>query len=229
MAGDYIPRPDQPFDVWFASLQNTIAANPGELGVSIAEAVALTAAWTAWNNAFEDHQVTQVAAAMAHTKKNTERATSEEMIRLLVGRIQSTSGVTDVHREALGITIPDRIPTPLSPELVLTTPPPLLLLDPSQRGQVTVHFGVNPDNEHENAKPYGMRAGIIWCAVGGIPSVDPDAGPWEMVAMDTKSPYIHLHPTTTAIKLAYKVQWADRLNRFGPFSDPVAVSLTAAP
>jgi len=226
---DFLPQGDLPYDVWFTTFLLFVSANQALLGLSVAEVADLTAAHTAWQAALAAHQAAQVAAAAAADDKDDARAAATGLIRPMAGKLQDTAIVTDGMREAMGLTVPDREPTRLSGEVILNTPAPLLLLSNQERGEIRCHFGEHPSNERENKKPFGMAGAVIWYAVGGIPTVDDAAGPWQLVAMDTNSPYTHVVPATEAVKLAYKAQWQDRLGRYGPFSDPVVIALTPAP
>ncbi|MFA5793536.1 MAG: hypothetical protein WC980_00500 [Candidatus Brocadiia bacterium] len=135
--------------------------------------------------------------------------------------LQKHPGLTDAQRAILGITVPDRNPTPASPEYVANLAPPLLLLDWSGRGQVVVHFGVNPGNEKENSKPKDIAGAKIWFRRKGED--------WQFLADDTNSPYIHILAAvqqtvqaglaiTEPVNMEYKAQWFDKKMRTGSFS-----------
>ena len=72
-----------------------------------------------------------------------------------------------------------------------------------------------------------MKGVMIWYATGGIPGTDDAAGPWQFVALDSESPYVHIPDLTSVTKLAYRAQWFDRRMRVGPFGDPTEVAISA--
>ena len=175
------------------------------------------------------------ARAATETKDNT-RDDTESIVRRVVKQLQANPKLTDAQRELLGITVPDTNPTPQSPEYILTVPPPLISLDFSQRQQITIHFGKNPENERENAKPAGVKGAKIWFHVVSPRPQDErfkkvskfletldyqEWNEWNFLADDTNSPYLHIIETTMPITIDYKAQWFDGRMRLGPLGEPV--------
>ncbi|MEW6026967.1 MAG: hypothetical protein AB1599_06720, partial [Planctomycetota bacterium] len=115
------------------------------------------------------------------------------------------------QRETLGLTVPDEEPTPTSPDYVVGLPPPILLLDWSKKSQVTVHFGVNPSNEKRNAKPVDIAGARIYYRI--------ETGPWNFVADDTNSPYVHNFAITEPQNVEYRAHWFDKRGRLGVFGE----------
>ncbi|MBI4712307.1 MAG: hypothetical protein HY762_03245 [Planctomycetes bacterium] len=111
----------------------------------------------------------------------------------------------------MGVPPRDMEPTPVPPEYVANLEPPVLLLNWSKRGQVTVHFGVNPTNEKLNAKPVNIAGAKIWYRI--------ESGPWVWVADDTNSPYTHNLAITEPLNVEYRAQWFDKKIRLGPFGE----------
>jgi len=60
--------------------------------------------------------------------------------------------------------------TSVDPDYMNTIPAPLLLLDFSQRRQVTAHWGPNPSDENHNARPPKTIGCQVQVARGGIPT-----------------------------------------------------------
>ena len=176
-----------------------------------------------WHTAFVSHLSIQNAAKAATAAKNDERDDSEGLARQLARILQANPAMTDAARGQAGLTIPDEEPTPLGPDTVEQTPPPLLSLDWSQRQRVTIHFGPNPANERENALPAGMRGVKLWYALGGIPASEDD---WRYLVDDTRSPYVHVLTISEPTTVAYRAQYFDRKMRPGPFSDPAIATVT---
>ena len=183
----------------------------------------LAAALAAKENVYDQRALYEAAIEV----KDETKASLIEYIRLLAQKYQNDPDATDERREGLGITVPDTEPTALDPGYILALPAPLVILDPSSRGLISCAFGVNPSDENNNAKPPGIRSCEIFFAVGGIPNSDPEAGPWQYVADDSRSPYVHQRPHTASGTLAYKVRWKDDRNRPGPFCDPITIAYTA--
>jgi len=124
----------------------------------------------------------------------------------------------------LGITVPDLTKTPLSEQIVLTTPPPII--EAKCTGAKTVRIDWYPTQApgESEALPQGINGVSIFVAEGGIPS---DESQWRFLALDTNSPYVHNAGNDSTVTLAYKAQWFDRRKRMGPFGNPVVVAVTA--
>lgn len=221
--GDYIPRPDSSFDEWARNFSEYCDDNAADLGLSHDDEDAIQEASNTWRTAYQEHQTARNAARGAAESKNEARDAAEEVFRRYTKIVQARPETTDAQREALRITVPDRTLTTLSAGMVLTTPPPLLSVDHSQRGQTIIHFGPNPSNERENALPQGMRGAKIWYHIGGVPQNEDD---WRWLADDTNSPYTHIIGGAEPVTIAYRAQYFDRRMRLGPFGDPVVVTIS---
>ena len=207
---DYIPYSDAQFDEWFRNFAAKVGPIATRLEMPPAMISAVTDAYANWQPGYAAQQTAKNAAQAATETKDELRDTGKEAVRPLVGLIQAYPGLTDGERAILGITVPDRQPTPASPDYIATLAPPLLLLDWSGRGLVVIHFGVNPSNEKNNGKPQGIFGARIWCRQ--------DGGEWEYVADDTNSPYTHNFSITEPASVEYRAQWIDKQMRPGVFS-----------
>jgi hypothetical protein len=223
MPHDFIPDPDPAFDDWFQKYQLYVAANFAALGLTPAEALEVQTLKINWSLGYSNHLVAHDAAKAAAETKDEKREAAEEGIRKITKKIQARPETTDAQREFLGITVPDRIPTPLDPEKILLHPAPLHLVKPG-RGQVELHFGPDPENENSNALPDICRAVRIFRAAGGVPA---DVSGWVFVAEISHSPYVDVFLNSQPITVSYRFQYVDRLGRPGPFSDPVTVAVSA--
>lgn len=210
MKRDYIPEKDAEFDEWLARFSAYISAHYAELGLSVADKDNLVASNNGWKTGFQAHLTAKNAARGAKATKNNNRQTAESLARNLAQRATVYPGTTNAHRASMGMTVPDTNPTPTAPEYVGTLDPPLIVLDWSQRGQVQIHFGVNPANEKENAKPKDIAGAKIWFRI--------ETGAWQFLVDDTNSPYYHSLAITEPTSVEYRAQWFDhkmRLSTFG--------------
>jgi len=218
MAGYYIPKADAQFDEWaenFAAQLPAIATAIG--GIPPALVTAVTTDYTNWDISFDAHLVAKNASQAATEVKDENRVTFQADIRTVAQLLQKHPNLTDEQREILGLTVPDLIRTPSSPDYVVSLAPPLLLLE-SRRGLVVVHFGVNPSNEKLNAKPDAIAGANIWYRV--------ESGPWQFVALDTNSPYNHNFAITEPQNVEYRAQWVDKKGRSGIFSETAKCAVT---
>jgi hypothetical protein len=213
---DYIPKRDADLDEWLRIFTAEIPGIATALGLPATFDDDVIAAYAAWQIAYVAHQSAKNAAQSAAETKDEARAAAVEAARSAVARLQAHRLMTDGYRETLGITVPDLVPTPTSPDYVDSLEPPVLLLEP-RRGQVIVHFGVNPSNERANPKPDKIAGAKIWCRIG--------AGAWENVADDTNSPYNHNFDIAEPVNAEYRAQWYDRQGRRGRFSAVVKTAV----
>jgi len=224
---DYVPTRSGDYWIWEAQFVAYATSHQADLDFTVDEVATLGAADGAANSANNAMFDARDGYEAAVELKDEKKAELTAIIRALAQKYQANLNATDVHREGLGITVPDREPTPVSEDAAATTPSPMVLCAAIERGQMVVHFGLHPTDEGNNAKPDHMRVAEIWCAKGGIPGSDEGAGPWQYVASDSNSPYIHYGPDTASGTLAYKARWVDVRNRPGPFGDPVTIAYTA--
>jgi hypothetical protein len=225
---DFIPRTDAEFNVWFTNFQLYTAAHAAELGLSPDQALEIQTFKAAWGLAYTGHIAAQDAAMNAKAMKDQRRDEGEKVIRRYAGFIQNRPETTDAQRRSLGITVPDREPTPTDPEAVKRLRPPSLFGDFSVERQVDLHFGVNPRDEHRNAKPHPAAGARIWRCEGALPAgatpQEIDALPWVHAADHTNSPW--LDAIGRAGTFSYRAQWYDHLGNLGPLGDPVTCAVT---
>jgi hypothetical protein len=220
---DYIPRTDADFNLWQANFVGKVTLTPADYGLTPAEVMDLAADAAAWTTALNALILTQNATRGAAETKDDTRDTLESEIRTLTNRIQSWKDITNAKREELDITVRKTTRTPLSDQIVLVTPPPVIQAKCTGPKTVRIDWYPTQAPGESEALPQGIDGVNIWVAEGGIPS---DDSQWRFLAMDTNSPYIHSVGNESTMTLAYKAQWFDRRKRMGPFCDPVLVAVT---
>lgn len=223
---DYIPSQDDAFSVWFTKYVQYAQTHAVDLGLNPGQVNELIVTRDQWAAAYNQHLVAKDAARSAAATKDDRREVGERVIRTLTGFIQNRRETTDAQREGLGVTVPDREPTPLDPGAIRLIAPPILIPDWSKRGQVVIHFGPNPSDERKNALPE-IAKGVRLHVVTGIvtPGTDVNALPWQWLADDTHSPYLHI--LNGPVTVTYRAQYIDRNLHLGTLCDPVTVTITA--
>ena len=221
---DYVPGPDGDFDTWQNNFVNYVQANATALGITPAEVTKLIGTRIGWNTNFANSVTAKNAARGAVESKDDSRDTHESEIRQLTQKVQARPETTDAQREALGITVPDTTKTPLSENIVLMEPPPVIKPICTAPKQVVIKWYPDQTVTDSEAKPQGLDGVAIWYAEGGIPSDDAE---WRFLALDTNTPYVHNVGNTGSVTIAYKAQWFDRRKRMGPFCDPVTIAVTS--
>ena len=221
--GYYIPRPDGDFNSWQNNFVSFVITNATALGITPAEVTELQNAQTLWNTNFAASVTAKSTAKGAVELKDETRDTFESIARRLTNKVQARKETTDTQREGMGITVPDTTKTPLSEDVVINAIPPMVYIDHSKPRIAIVHFGANPQNEKENAKPDGIQGAKIWYHMGGLPT---GSEKWEFLADDTNSPYNHIINNTIGTTVAYRAQWFDKRMRLGPLGDPITVAIS---
>ena len=247
---DYIPSTDPEKILWMLALTDWLETNGAAHGFTPAEITAFQTEVAAAQNALNAHIVAQDAARSATVAKNDAIGTAIATARDYAQKLQHDLSMTDADRAAAGITVPDPANTPAAPQSVAEMEPPLLLLDFHLRHQVSIHWGPNPDNEHQNAKPRGVLGCEIQYARGGLPA---DESGWTSLGLDTDSPMLHHIETGTSgtgngvsvpidsgnsgtgnsmpvpnfpNTFVYRARYVDKTLHYGNFGDPAECTVS---
>lgn len=221
---DYLPKTKGVLNIWQANFVAKVVANPTDYGLVAGDVVDLAAFSTAWQTSLAAMTVAQNAAKGAVQTNDEDMDALESEVRGLVKQIQAWKNMTDAKRRELGITVPDLTKTPLSEQIVLTTPPPIVQAKCTGPKFVQLDWYPTQAPGESEALPQGISGVSIFYAEGGIPS---DESQWKFLALDTNSPYVHNVGNDATVTIAYKAQWFDRRKRLGPFGNPVVVAVTA--
>ena len=222
MSSDYFPHREAELDEWLQSFARRLVQLGPQIGFDANLITDIQAAVDDWVLKYQSHLAKKYDARGARLTKDSQRRTTVALVRKAVRMIQATPNLSDGQRALLNITVKDRTLTPLSPDYILSVKAPLIWLDFSQRGVITIHFGKNPKNERKNAKPEGIAGAKIWYR---RTDTDTDSG-WQWLADCTNSPYVHVVGSKTPMTFEYRVQWFDRKLRTGTFGDPVSATVT---
>jgi len=216
-----MPSSDGDFNAWLQNFVDYVAANAPALNVSPAEVATLQNGRADWNPKYATNITAQAAAQSARQAKDDSRDENETAVRSLVGRLQSTTTITDAQRLAMGINVRAGTRTPVG----APTTKPVPQVDTSQRLQQTISF-VDELTPASRAKPPGAQGCEIWQKIG-----DPaPAGPNDLkyLATDTRSPYLAEFDAADGGKTAYyMLRWVSSRGETGPWSQTVSATITA--
>jgi len=216
---DYIPQGDSEFNVWQAAFVTYANANLAALGLVAADMLQVTTAQTTWAANYTAHIAAQNAAETAAQSKRDAREAYVTAIRVLAGRLQASPSVSDPERAGLGITVPDREPTPIGPP----TTRPVLQVDTSQRLKIGVAFS-DEGTPTSEAKPAGVMGCEVWVKVGGTPPTDLDD--CVFLALDTRTPYSANFDGAQAGQTAHFIGvWVNKKGERGPLSSTVSATV----
>ena len=217
---DYLPPSDGQFDAWQANFTTYVSANMAALGLVAADVTPLTDAQTAWTPAYSGHATAQAAAEAARQDKDDNRSAYEGVIRPLVRRLQASPTVTDVQRQAMGITVrdstPSAAPAPMSR--------PVASIDTSERLRHVIAF-TDEATPTSKARPAGVMGCEIWVKIGTAPA---DPSELTFLALDTRTPYTADFAGADGGKAAYyMLRWVSTRGEKGPWSATASATIGA--
>jgi hypothetical protein len=158
MAGNYIPRSDADFDVWFDTLVrevviHTTGAEPEWYHITAEAKAALQGKHDEWKDALGAAQADPTAPKIR--EKNRVRKVSEKEVREFVNQFLRHPPVTDEQRDVLGVVNPDHTKTP-SP--IPTAGPPSKTVAVSAAPGVVqiIYLGAKPKGVDRIEAAYGV-------------------------------------------------------------------------
>jgi hypothetical protein len=214
---DYIPTNDAEKVNWLMDLALWLEANGLAHGFTAAQITDFHTKATNSKTALDQHLVAQTAARSATVNKNVVIGDTVAMARDYAQKLQHDLSMTDAERAAAGITVPDATSTTTALDAITAIVPPQIFLDFSIRHQVTIHWGPNPVNEHQNPKPHGVMGCEIQYAKGAVPQ---DPAGWISLGLDTDSPLQHHVSETTPTTYIYRARYVDKKLNYGNFGAP---------
>ena len=212
---DYIPSPDNDFNNWQINFLSYLQTNKAELKVNNEDIATLIATQSGWETSYEAHLNAQAAAQSARQQKNEDRQAWENEIRSQVRKLQASDTITNAHRAALGITVPESNRTPIS----VPTTRPIVIIAESKPLSHTVRF-FDETTPNRRAKPAGVMGAEVWVKIGDAPPTNTDE--LRFFGLDTRTPYISKFDSEDAGKIAYyRLRWVNPKGKPGPWSDIV--------
>ena len=227
MPRDYIPDGDARFHAWQNSFVAYVNDHLVDLGLSAADVAGLNAGAATWTGDYPAHTAAQAAGRAARQAKDQARDALKVDVRALVRRLQASPNVDDGERAAMGITVPDRVPTPAGPP----TTRPVVRVDTGQRLRHTIHFA-DEATPTRRLKPSGVMGAEIWVKVaepqGG--QAPPPSGPSELkfLSLATRTPQVAEFPGADGGKTAhYMLRWIATTGEKGPWSETASATIGA--
>ena len=220
---DYIPTTEAERIAWLKRFNTWMQANGASYGFTPQELADLNTLYNEAQTAYDCCTNLEIAYHAGVQRKKHTLADALTEARDNVRRLQAAPNMTDEVRAEAEITIPDSAPTTDSPQAVEEITPPETVLDWSKRQRVTIHFGLNPHDENHNGKPEGMIGAQIQFHRGGLPEHEAD---WQILDIDSASPYVHVIHEDAPISYAYRACWVDKKLNKGPYGDPAVCTVS---
>lgn len=218
---DYIPGSDGAFDTWQDVFVAYATANVVALGIDPVDAATLVTARADWASALTAHGTAQASAQSARQSKDDARNGLETLVRSLVRQMQSNPAVTDIQREAMGITVYDATRTAApSP-----TTRPVVTVDSAQRLRHVIAFA-DEATPTKKAKPAGVMGAELWVKIGDPAPTTPSE--LSFLSVDTRTPYTADFDGADGGKTAhYMLRWTNTRGEKGPWSETASATIGA--
>ena len=221
MASGYIPSREADLDPFLENFDDKIAADPTDYGLVAGDATAITAAVTAWHNAY-------LAAINPTTRnsgtiqtKNLQKANVLSVVRGYARTIRANSAVSDALKLGIGLHIPDTEPTPIPPP---STYPVLSVIGGAPLEQEVRAADVTTPTRR--GKPAGVSSLLLFRAVGEAAATDPSQA--EFFAVVGKTRTVSAFGSGDNGKIAtYFGRWTNGRGEMGPWSAPVSKTIAA--
>jgi hypothetical protein len=197
-------------------------ANPAHFGLTAAQIASLTNLTGTADNALTDRKSAENAfrAAVA-TLKETLREL-EKILRQFRQIVQANPATTDADRAALHLATGEGDGGNAGNALEFA---PLLLCEPSGVHVHRVRFFMQGEASNSTRKPPGALGAKIYLKIDGAASTD--LKEYQMIALDTKSPYEYPHDAANAGKTAHFVAaWTTKDEEDSPQSEVFSLVIT---
>lgn len=221
MPKDYLPASDPMYRDWCTAFFAYAVANAVALGWTALEVDAASDLYEEFASDLDAHIAAQNAAQAKREAKDISRAASVEAVRTLVRKAQANPNVTDVQRQNLGITVPDRSKTPVPPP----TTSPLGVVEMTERYTHVLRIA-DSANPGRFAKPDGVIGAEVLCKIGG----EAPAGDEGMTSLGiaTKAKFTANFTNADGNKMAYyALRWVGTRGEKGPLGETIAATIAA--
>lgn len=223
MSSSYIPANDLEFTEWLDRFSAYLTANLAKFGIVDGEIDDLLAAIPQFQT---DYQAAKDARATAKAKtqaKDASRMTAEDILRPLVGRIQSYPATTNEDRAELGIPLKGVNSTPSSVVFADDRPSAIIDIRPALKHIIRIH------NESTTGTSKGKPAGAIgcevWVKIGDAPASISELSYVETV---TKNPFtMTFQPGDERKQAHYRLRWVGRNGVKGDWAEIDSATIAA--
>jgi hypothetical protein len=208
----YLPPRDADLTLWVLNFTTLLTATPTDFGLVAGDAVICAGPISAFRAALQLATDPSTRTKSTVAAKDAAKVTMLDVVRPYCIQIKNNGGVTDYNKIAIGVGVRDLQPTPVA---VPNTQPLLSIVSATpQQQEVRYCDALTPDSR---AKPFGVTALLLFCSVGAVPPVEPEASRFR--ALVTKQPYFQPFEVGDVGKTAfYYGRWVTRTGLLGPMS-----------
>jgi len=215
-----IPLRDAEFETFLYNWKTLLTASPTTYGLTAPDAVAISAAYTAWNAAYvlASSLLTRTRATVA--AKDAEKVLALSLLREQYGIIKANPSVTNENKIAIGVRVSDPVPTPIP------APTTFPVLSVRMAGPQTQELmAVDVTTPTKRSKPAGTIGMLVVRAIGTVAAVDPEQ--CRLLGVYTRVPFQVGEFTAGDIGkvVTYFGRWTNAKGQEGPWSAPVSMIL----
>jgi hypothetical protein len=212
-SNDYIPGDDAGYTKFLSVLLPGVEANYAVLGLTQDDVTALQKASTEWTAAYQANTDAAAKAHAAAEAKSKARTGSEQFVRWLVKKINTSPSIDNALRAKIGLS--DHATTKTTGHAPTTHP--LVRVEAAGHFALTLHLA-DSATPASTAKPHGVAACKIYIFVGETAPADPSS--FTYLADVTRATYTDTHPAADAGKTAhYACRWVNAKMEPGPWSE----------
>lgn len=197
-------------------------ANPAHYGLTAAQITDLTNKTGTADNAFTDRKNAENAFRVAVATFKEKLKSLETTLRQLRRIVQANPATTDADRAALRLSTGEGDDGNVADALEFA---PLLLCETAGVHVHRVRFFMQGEASGSTKKPPGVLGAKIYLKIDGAASTD--LKEYQLIAMDTKSPYDYTHSAANAGKTAHYVAvWTTKDDDDSPQSEAFSLVIT---
>lgn len=208
----WIPAKDSDLEPFALNFSTLLTANPSGYGIAGTDASAVAAAYASWHSSYLLVSDPATKTKVTVAAKDIARGQMLVQIRVYGALIRANQGVSQDNKTALGIHLPDLVPTPVPPPSTF----PILSFIGATPGQFTMRYADQntPDKKH---KPAGSILLQVYGATSSTVVSDPSVLPF--LSLVGRNPFPLSWSNSDKGKIAYMAaRWINRRGEPGPWS-----------
>lgn len=220
-ATDWLPSKDADLDAFAVNFHTLIAAAPATYGLVAGDATALDPFVTAYTAALTAATDPSTRTSVTVAAKDVARFNLKAELRELAAKVQASPTVTDGAKTALGLTVRDTAPSPISAPATN----PIVSVNEATPLAHYLRFSdsLTPDSR---AKPVNVVGMELYVSPSATVISDPEDLKFNGVV--TRNPYVITYDAADAGKKAYIAgRWINAKGQRGPWSGITSMTIAA--
>ena len=210
----YIPTTDALLISWGRNYSNLLTDAPATYGLEAADALIVQTQFDIFDASYDLAIAPETRTIVAVADKDGEKLTFLRLARLYAAIIRANQGVTDEDKTALGLNIPDLVPTPVPPPT--TYPEISVVIAGSGMHQLLIVDQLTPTSK---AKPFGVAGCLLFAT--SSPTADPSMTNAPLKAVITRADTaLDISEFPIGSHVGYKGTWFNRKGELGPEGPP---------